>query len=85
MNGFSQEEIIKQLSLSKLVLGIRGQIYKISYNYYTIMPKLRSTFLGMTHLQHREIVLDSVHKSAYDFPKRNVQRFVKHWRNSTFL
>ena len=37
----------------------------------TILPELRSTFLGMTDLQHRKIVLDSDHKLAYDFPKRH--------------
>ena len=65
-----------------------GPIYKISYHYLTIMPKLqttygisliyktsykgRNTFLGSIHLQNRKIVWDSVRKFAYNIPKRNL-------------
>jgi len=33
------------------------------------MSQLRSIFLDMIHLQNRNIILDSVQKLAYDFPK----------------
>jgi len=49
-----------------------GPIYKISYDYITIMSELRSTFLDMIRLQNRKIILDSVYRLVYDFTKRNL-------------
>ena len=45
---------------------------------FTIMPELWSTFLGMMHLRHGKIILDSVHNITYNFRKRNLWHVVKH-------
>jgi len=66
-------------------------ILQQSYDYLTIMPKLRSTydgrliyetsckerkaFLATIYLQNRKIVRDSVRELAHDIPERN---FSKH-------
>jgi len=67
-------------------------ILRQSYDYLTIMPKLRSTydrrliyktssamngklFMGKIHVQNRNIVGDSVRKSAFDIPDGNFSTF----------
>jgi len=66
-------------------------ILRQSYDYLTILPKLRSTydgrlftkhltmngkpFTGKIHVQCRNIVGDSVRKLAYDIPDRNFSSF----------
>ena len=75
-----------------IILGPDLQnILRQSYDYLTIMPKLRSTydgrlitkhhtmneklFIGKIHVQNRNIVGDSVRKLAYDIPERNFSMF----------
>ena len=66
-------------------------ILRQSYDYLSIMPKLRSAydgrliyrhltmngklFVGKTHVQNRNIVGDSVRKLAYDIPEKNFSTF----------
>ena len=66
-------------------------ILRLSCDYRTIMPKLRSTydgrlitkhltingklFIGKIHVQNRNIVRDSVRKLAYDILERNFSTF----------
>ena len=66
-------------------------ILRQSYDYLTIMQKLRSTydghliyktsynewkvFIGKIHVQNRNIVGDSVRKLAYNIPERNFSTF----------
>jgi len=49
-------------------------IYKTSYEE-------RKAFLRYNSLAYRTIVSDSVHKLAYDIPKRTLCTLLRHYRN----
>ena len=53
--------------------------------YLTIMPELRSTFLGMIHLQIVRSSQMVFTNQLNDFPKRNLQHIVRHCHNLILL